>query len=211
MNDTVFYVLGGCLVVVALAVSFAGLRFEKFPGSRGLLVGATLAIAILVGATMTFAWMNAVDEQEERQEELAADVAENEETGNTTEADEEAGSDVSEEAEAGGDTTGSTTSSSSTSTTTSSVDGAQVFSSAGCTGCHTLADAGSTATTGPDLDAALKGKDEAFIHESIIDPNAFVEKGFGPNIMPQTYEDQLSPEELDALVSYLAEVTSGKS
>jgi hypothetical protein len=27
--------------------------------------------------------------------------------------------------------------------------------------------------------------------------------------MPQTYEQQLSPEELDALVSYLAQVTSG--
>jgi hypothetical protein len=29
--------------------------------------------------------------------------------------------------------------------------------------------------------------------------------------MPQTYGDQLSPEELQALVAYLAEVTSGKS
>ena len=84
-----------------------------------------------------------------------------------------------------------------------------MFETAGCTGCHTLADAGSTATTGPDLDGALKGKPESFIRESIIDPNAEVEEGFPPNVMPQTYEDQLSPEELDALVAYLAQTTSG--
>jgi mono/diheme cytochrome c family protein len=198
-NETVFYVLGGCLVAIALVVSFAGLRFDKFPGSKGALVGATLAITALVGATMTFAWRNAEDEQAHHEAELAEDVAANEEAGDTTEADEEAGSDVSEEAEAGGDTTAT------------SVDGAQVFASTGCTGCHTLADAGSTGTTGPDLDGALQNKDEAFIRESIIDPSAVVATGYPPNVMPEGYGDQLSPEELDALVSYLAEVTSGKS
>ena len=33
MNETLFYVLGIALVVVALVVSFVGLRFEKFPPS----------------------------------------------------------------------------------------------------------------------------------------------------------------------------------
>jgi mono/diheme cytochrome c family protein len=200
-NDVVFYVLGGCLVVVALVVSFAGLRFQKFPGTKGLLIGATLAIVALVAATMTFAWRNAEDEQTERQEELAADVAENEEAGNTTEANEEAGSQAPEEAAQGGDTAPEAT--------TAAVDGAEVFASAGCTGCHTLADAGSTATTGPDLDAALKSEDEDFIRTSIVDPNDFIAKGYPPDVMPQTYEQQLSPEELDALVSYLHQVTSG--
>jgi mono/diheme cytochrome c family protein len=202
MDETLFYVLGGALVAIALIVSFVGLRFENFPGSRGLLVGATLAITALVLATMTFAWRNAEDEQEHREAELAHAVAENEEAGDTVEADEEAGSDAPEEAEAGGDTTAETT--------TASVDGAQVFTSAGCTGCHTLADAGSTASTGPDLDGALKGEDEAFIRESIVDPNAEVAEGYPPNVMPETYEDQLSPEELDALVSYLSQTTGGK-
>lgn len=200
MNETLFFVLGLCLVAVALVVSFAGLRFEKFPNSRGLLVGATVAIAALVLATMSFAWLNAEDEQEHRETELAEDVAANEEAGNTTEADEEAGSAASED---------TTTTESSTTTAASTVDGAQVFETAGCTGCHTLADAGSTATTGPDLDSVLKGKPESFIRESIIDPAAEVEEGFPPNVMPETYEDQLSPEELDALVAYLAETTSG--
>jgi mono/diheme cytochrome c family protein len=202
-DETLFYVLGGCLIAVALIVSFVGLRFDKFPGSKALLAGATVAIAALVVATMTFAWKNAEDEQEHREAELAESVAENEEAGDTVEADEEAGSDAPEEVAEGGDTTSEET--------TAAVDGAQVFASAGCTGCHTLADAGSTATTGPDLDGALKGKDEAFIHESIIDPNASIAEGYPPNIMPQDYEDRLSPEDLDALVSYLAQVTSGKS
>jgi mono/diheme cytochrome c family protein len=201
MNDNVFYVLGLSLVAVALVVSFVGLRFDKFPNSRGLLVVATVAIAAMVVATMTFAWRNAADEQDAREAELAADVTANEESGDTTEADEEAGSAASEAT--------STTASTTATTTASSVDGAQVFATAGCTGCHTLADAGSTGTTGPDLDATLKGKDETFIRESIVDPSKFVEKGFPPNVMPQTYGDQLSPEELDALVSYLSQVTSG--
>ena len=201
-NDTVFYVLGACLVAIALGVSIAGLRFQNFPGSKALLVGATLAIVVVVGATMTFAWRNAEDEQAEKQAELAEEVAANEEAGDTTEANEEAGSQAPEEAAEGGDTAPEET--------TAAIDGAEVFASAGCTGCHTLADAGSSATTGPDLDGALKGKDEEFIRTSIIDPNDFIEKGYPPDVMPQTYESQLTPEELDALVSYLAEVTSGK-
>ena len=43
----------------------------------------------------------------------------------------------------------------------------------------------------------------AFIHTSIVDPNAEVTKGYKPNIMPQDFEDKLSKEELDALVKYL--------
>ena len=83
-----------------------------------------------------------------------------------------------------------------------------MFATAGCTGCHTLAAAGSTGTTGPDLDGALKGKPEAFIATSIVDPNAEVAKDFPPDVMPQTYGDELSPEELDALVAYLVEATA---
>src|ERR1044072_4096129 len=124
-NETLFFVLGGALVVVAIVVSFVGLRFDKFPGSKGLLVGATIAIAALVVATMNFAWRNAEDEKKHRDAELAEAVAANEEAGNTTEADEEAGSQAPEEAAEGGDTTASTAESTS-STTTSSVGGGQV-------------------------------------------------------------------------------------
>lgn len=204
MNETLFFVLGLCLVAIALVVSFAGLRFEKFPNSRGLLVGATVAVAAVVIATMAFSWLNAEDEQEHRETELAADVAANEEAGNTTEADEEAGSAASE-------ATSTTESTTSSTTTTASVDGVQVFDSAGCGGCHTLAAAGSTGTTGPDLDAALKGQTPEFIKESIVDPNADIATGYPADVMPQNFGTDLSPDELDALVSYLSQSTSGSS
>lgn len=88
------------------------------------------------------------------------------------------------------------------------VSGKQVFEKAGCTGCHTLADAGSTGTTGPNLDKGLKGKPPAFIKQSIVDPNAVITNGYSAGIMPQNFKSTLPPAQLNALVSYLAKVTS---
>jgi cytochrome c oxidase subunit 2 len=84
--------------------------------------------------------------------------------------------------------------------------GKAVFAANGCGSCHKLADAGSNGGVGPDL-AALKGKDEAFIRESIVKPDADVTKGFSAGIMPPNFGDTISPADLDALVKYLHEVT----
>jgi mono/diheme cytochrome c family protein len=192
MEQTLFYVFGITLVVCALAVTAVGLRFENFPPSRGALVGIVVVFAALVGATATFAWMNAEEEQSEHAAEEAEKRAEAFEE--QTAAEEE------ETAAAEGETT--------TGEETAAVDGAQVFDSAGCSGCHALADAGSTATTGPDLDGALQGKPTSFIEESIVDPNKEIAKGYPPDVMPQNFGDTLSPEELDALVKYLKQSTS---
>jgi cytochrome c oxidase subunit 2 len=81
-------------------------------------------------------------------------------------------------------------------------DAEQLFTSNGCSGCHTLAEAGATAKVGPDL-GKLGNVDANFIRTSIVDPNAEVTKGYKPNIMPQDFKDKLSKEELDALVKYL--------
>ena len=88
----------------------------------------------------------------------------------------------------------------------SSIDGSQVFVSTGCGSCHTIAELGSDAqgTIGPNLDTALAGKDETFIKTSIVDPSAYVEKGFPDGTMPSDYGDQLSPEQIDALVAFLS-------
>jgi cytochrome c oxidase subunit 2 len=86
-------------------------------------------------------------------------------------------------------------------------DGKALFASNGCGGCHTLADAGTSGTTGPELDKVLKGKDKAFIKESIVDPNKELAPGFQGNIMPQNFGQSLSPDELNALVDYLSRVT----
>jgi hypothetical protein len=38
-----------------------------------------------------------------------------------------------------------------------------------------------------------------------VDPNAQIEKGYKPDVMPQNFGSELSKEELDALVKYLLE------
>jgi cytochrome c oxidase subunit 2 len=81
-------------------------------------------------------------------------------------------------------------------------------SATACGTCHTLADAGTTATTGPDLDKVLKGKDAAFIKESILDPNKVIAPGYQADIMPTNFGDTLSPQQVDALVQYLSKVTN---
>ena len=85
------------------------------------------------------------------------------------------------------------------------VSGNAVFEEQGCGSCHALADAGTSGATGPDLDRVLRGEDEDFIRESIVDPSAEITEGF-QDLMPKDYEDTLSKEELDALVEYLGKV-----
>jgi cytochrome c oxidase subunit 2 len=86
--------------------------------------------------------------------------------------------------------------------------GEKATSATACGACHKLADAGTAGGVGPDLDTALKGKDEAFIRTSIVDPSAEVAKGFSDGIMPATYGKLLSKPEVDALVKYLEEVAA---
>jgi cytochrome c oxidase subunit II len=90
-------------------------------------------------------------------------------------------------------------------------DGKTIFNSTqtNCKACHTLADAGATGTIGPDLDKVLRGKDEAFIRESIIDPDKQIADGYQGGIMPPNFGQTLQPAQIDALVKYLSEVTKG--
>jgi cytochrome c oxidase subunit 2 len=89
--------------------------------------------------------------------------------------------------------------------------GAAVFKNNGCGACHTFKPAGATGKVGPDLDnlaaeARQAGKPlEAFVHESIVDPNAYVQPSYPKNVMPPF--SQLPKNELDALVQYL--ITKG--
>ena len=85
--------------------------------------------------------------------------------------------------------------------------GKQVFAANGCAACHTLSDAGATGTIGPDLDKFLATRDPAFIKQSIVNPGAFVEKGFPNGVMPKNFAQQIKPADLAALVQYLSTVT----
>jgi len=87
--------------------------------------------------------------------------------------------------------------------------GAQVFANNGCSGCHTFKEAKAGGTTGPNLDQVLSGQSLAMIEESIVDPNKVLAKGYPPNVMPTTYGEVLSSEEVKQLSEYLA--SGGKS
>ena len=61
-------------------------------------------------------------------------------------------------------------------------DGKTLFTDAAqptaCKSCHTLADAGATGTTGPNLDEVVPDLSDAEIKQSIEDPDAKITEGF---------------------------------
>jgi cytochrome c2 len=87
--------------------------------------------------------------------------------------------------------------------------GEGVFSSAGCVACHSLEPG--VALVGPSLDgistrAGTQRPDyppEAYLYQSITNPNAFVVDGFQGGIMPQTFKDTLSPQQLADVIAFL--------
>jgi mono/diheme cytochrome c family protein len=89
--------------------------------------------------------------------------------------------------------------------------GAQLFASQGCAGCHQLS---ATNGVGPGLGGIATraaerkpGTDaKTYLRESITQPSAFVVQGFQNGIMPGTYGQSLKPEEIDALVDYMLEL-----
>jgi mono/diheme cytochrome c family protein len=113
-----------------------------------------------------------------------------------------------EETTAGGETTaeGTTTEETTTEETTTGaaptdgdpVAGKEVFlGTAGCGGCHTLADAGTTGVIGPDLDAAQPTYDVAVSR---------VTNGSGA--MP-AFGDTLSEEQIQDVAAYVSSAAQG--
>jgi mono/diheme cytochrome c family protein len=78
-----------------------------------------------------------------------------------------------------------------------------------CGSCHTFQAAGTAATTGPDLDDALAGKDAKYIEQQIVDPNSQITQGFPPDVMPQDFETSLTPQDIKGLVDYLMQNVGG--
>jgi cytochrome c oxidase subunit 2 len=88
-------------------------------------------------------------------------------------------------------------------------EGLTLFKQQGCNSCHTLTAAGANGTIGPNLDklaaeAQRAGKPlDAFIRESILTPNAYIEKGYPKGVMPQSFGQQLNGSQLEFLVQFL--------
>jgi mono/diheme cytochrome c family protein len=63
---------------------------------------------------------------------------------------------------------------------------------------------------GPPLDDLTAAAEQAgmsvpdYVRQSIVDPDAVVVEGYQPGVMPQTFGETLSTDELDALVAYVS-------
>jgi cytochrome c oxidase subunit 2 len=101
-----------------------------------------------------------------------------------------------------------------TSTTSPAVAGQELFQTLGCASCHGATGEGGR---GPSLhgiygaQTTLQGgqkitADEAYIRESILNPQAKLVDGFGP-IMP-TFQGQVSEEQLVQLIAYIKSLQS---
>ncbi|HEV8400674.1 MAG TPA: c-type cytochrome [Gemmatimonadales bacterium] len=106
------------------------------------------------------------------------------------------------------DVPASTTSTSSTTSGASiaggSTDPMTIIRGAGCVGCHKVGAEGGA--VGPDLSHVGGRLSAAGIREAILLPNAKVTKGYErfAGVMPKVFGDQLTGNQLEALVNFLA-------
>lgn len=78
---------------------------------------------------------------------------------------------------------------------------AVIGTQAGCGTCHSVTP--DEVIVGPSLAGIATRGDEAYIRESILDPEAKLVDGFPSGTMPQVWGDELSDEQLDQIVAYL--------
>jgi cytochrome c6 len=177
---------GFCVFALTVALVVPRSRPE-FPAQR---LGVFLAVCIvLFAAQMTAVLLLA----EVGEEETAHEEAQPTEPGGTEPAPTEPA--PTEPTPTEEETTGTTP------TTGAAGDpaaGKEVFlGSAGCASCHTLADAGSTGTIGPNLDAAKSSYDKAVER---------VTNGASP--MP-AFKDTLSEQQIQDVAAYVSSVAGG--
>ena len=84
----------------------------------------------------------------------------------------------------------------------------------GCEGCHSLDGAAGAGPTWLGLylreepldDDTTVTADDAFIRDSIVDPNAQITEGFFANIMPQDFETRFAEQEAEILAQEGVEI-----
>ncbi|MFQ5946753.1 MAG: c-type cytochrome [Anaerolineae bacterium] len=81
----------------------------------------------------------------------------------------------------------------------------------GCAACHSVDGSSLIGPTWQGLfgneetlaDGSTVLVDEAYLIESIVEPNAKIVRGFPPDIMPQDFAQKLSDEQIDAIITYI--------
>ena len=190
-------------IAFALVTSLLIPRYRpNFPGRKGLglfIVVTLLLMVAMLGAVVVFA-----SEDEGAEAAGHAETTQTETTETETETE-------TETTETETETTETETETTETAPATTAEEepagdpaaGEALFASNGCGGCHTFEAAGSTGAVGPNLDEALEGKDAAFVHQSIVEPNADVAEGYAAGVMPSF--QQLSEEQVNDLVAFLTQ------
>ena len=87
-------------------------------------------------------------------------------------------------------------------------NGEALFGANGCSGCHST---GSNRVVGPGLsgigttgESRVAGLSaDQYVNDSIVSPNDFIVEGFSPGLMPGTFGETLSEQDVADLVAYL--------
>jgi mono/diheme cytochrome c family protein len=188
-NDVILTIVAAVLVGFSLVVSIV------VPRRRPDFPGRSLRVFLLISALLVVGMLTAVATLGESHH----FGAEGGESGVT----EEAPTETTPPGESGGTTQAAEG---------NPAAGKEIFTASAqppCASCHTLQEAGASGTVGPNLDEVLKGKDAAFIHQSIVDPDAVIASGFQAGIMPKTYPQQLDEKEIADLIAFLEQSVNG--
>jgi len=190
------------LVVAAVFIAFALTVALVIPRSRPGFPGRGLGIFLLICVGLFASQMTAVlvlaeiGEADEPIHEEAAPPGET--TGTETTTPEPT------ETETTTETTGTTTATTDTTDTTEAagdpVAGREIFltvAQPSCSGCHTLSDAGSSGSIGPNLDAASPSYDK--VVERVTD---------GQGVMP-SFAGSLSEQQIQDVAAYVSSVAKG--
>lgn len=97
----------------------------------------------------------------------------------------------------------------------------ELFVAMGCQACHVFDQDQTDSNRGPvapyfgNLDeragSEVPGEDAlTYVHNSIVDPNAFVVSGYAQGIMPQNFKDRMSDEEIQALAQWVLDQSAAQ-
>ena len=180
--ETALLVVAAVFIAFALIVALVIPRSRpEFPGRRlGIFLAVCVALfAAQITAVLVLAEVGEADEPVAHEGTTPTETTPTETTTSETTTTEDTTTETTETTEAQGDP----------------VAGKVVFTgSAGCIGCHTLADAGASGSVGPNLDAAQPSYDKV------------VERATnGQGIMP-SFKDTLTEQQISDVAAYVSSV-----